>query len=125
MDNNNPTQPPVESPVVPPAQPPTTTPLPTDPAATPVTPTPAVAPATTTPPASNKFPMKWVLIGVAVILVIVIFVLGFLMMSRKQAEEAPVGSGVDVSDLETEANALGDENIDSDFQELDTELQNL
>jgi hypothetical protein len=120
VDNNNPVVPPVQ---------PATTPLPTDPAAAPITPTPVVDPVATTtaapPPAGNKFPMKWILIGVAVILVIVIAVFAFMMMSQRQAEPAPVSSGVDTSDLETEANALTDENIDTDFQELDIELQNL
>lgn len=71
---------------------------------------------------SNK--MIWI-IGIVVAIIIVLGVATYMLMGKQGGSKTGEQSGINVTDLQTDVDSIRDEDLDSDFKALDSDLQNL
>lgn len=83
---------------------------------------PAAAIGATNGGKNNK--MLWI-IGIVVAIIIVLGVAAYMLMGRQGGSATNQQAGINVNDLQTEADSIKDEDLDSDFKALDSDLQNL
>lgn len=73
----------------------------------------------------NKMMMWFLVGGVAVLVIAGIVVVYFMTANKPNNSASEVKSSVDVSDLKSDADLIKDEDLDTDFQQVDTDLQKL